>query len=178
MMARVSRSYGAQASILRIKANKNVNEGESSMVGRKYDQNKMPLGRAVLAYFHKALLKVAEVSKKGAEKYGVTFEEQNWRQVEDGHLRYMDAAARHIAARLGGEVYDPESGLPHLAHAAWDCLAALELDIESSEQSDNIASEEEAFIDGRSTKQLSECYDYIASWNDGYPSDPVRFIGR
>ena len=35
---------------------------------------------------------------------------------------------RHQQAHLRGEALDPESGLPHMAHAAWCALAVLELD--------------------------------------------------
>lgn len=56
---------------------------------------------------------VAKVLAFGAAKYG----EWNWERVEDGERRYYAAAIRHIAAHNGGELNDPESGLPHLAHA-------------------------------------------------------------
>lgn len=36
-----------------------------------------------------------------------------------------DALQRHLHAFWGGENLDPESGLPHLAHAAWHCFTLL-----------------------------------------------------
>src|SRR3990167_2636340 len=36
-----------------------------------------------------------------------------------------DALQRHLMAFWGGEDKDPESGLWHLAHAAWHCLALM-----------------------------------------------------
>jgi hypothetical protein len=36
---------------------------------------------------------------------------------------------RHLLAQAAGEINDPESGLPHAAHAAWNALAVLELSI-------------------------------------------------
>lgn len=71
-----------------------------------------------------ALLRVADVLGFGARKYAP----HAWREVPDGHRRYLAAALRHVFARMRGERLDPESGLPHLAHAACCLLFALELD--------------------------------------------------
>ena len=57
----------------------------------------------------------------GAEKYGV----DNWKKVEDGERRYQDAAVRHLKAVMTGEHKDPETGLPHYAHAAASVLFAF-----------------------------------------------------
>ena len=35
------------------------------------------------------------------------------------------AAMRHLNAFWGGEFNDPETGLPHLAHAAWQCFVMM-----------------------------------------------------
>ena len=60
----------------------------------------------------------------GAKKYAP----ENWRLVPDAKVRYHAALRRHVAAGAMGEKLDPESGLPHLAHALC-CLAFLaELD--------------------------------------------------
>lgn len=50
--------------------------------------------------------------------------------------RYRDAGDRH---RLAGELEhtDPESGLLHLAHEAWNVLALLEITLARREQSEN-----------------------------------------
>lgn len=57
----------------------------------------------------------------GAEKYGA----ENWRHVEDARRRYYAAAMRHLTAwYYEQEKNDPESGLPHLAHACC-CLLFL-----------------------------------------------------
>jgi hypothetical protein len=97
------------------------------MSGKKFDGDKSPVGRAFLAYFPRAIKAVADVSKFGAQKYGVAYEEQNWRSVDNAAVRYEDAVARHTVAALAGESVDPESGLLHLAHRAWDAMATLEL---------------------------------------------------
>lgn len=49
----------------------------------------------------------------------------NWRYGDP--MTYENALLRHTLAILGGERTDPESGLPHLAHIAWNAMAALVL---------------------------------------------------
>lgn len=63
---------------------------------------------------------VIRVLAFGAAKYA----RDNWRLVPDAKNRYTAAAIRHIVAHQKGEQNDPESGLPHLAHAAC-CLLFL-----------------------------------------------------
>lgn len=42
--------------------------------------------------------------------------------------RYLDALVRHLLAMVvDPDGLDPETGLPHLAHVAWNALAVLEL---------------------------------------------------
>lgn len=66
------------------------------------------------------LLPIAEVKDEvavltfGAAKYGPN----NWQKVEGGMDRYFAALMRHLEAARSGERLDPETGLPHLAHAA------------------------------------------------------------
>jgi hypothetical protein len=42
-----------------------------------------------------------------------------------GWKRVFGAAMRHLWAFWKGEEIDPESGLPHLAHAAWNIFTLL-----------------------------------------------------
>lgn len=67
-----------------------------------------------------ALMEVARVAGFGAEKYA----RYNFAKGYAWSLSF-DAMMRHLLAFWGGEEGDPESGLPHLAHAAWHCLALL-----------------------------------------------------
>lgn len=62
----------------------------------------------------------------GALKYGRT----NWRHAGIRTTIYVDAAMRHLLAYFEGEDHDPDSGVPHLAHAL-ACLAIL-VDAEAS----------------------------------------------
>lgn len=88
-----------------------------AQIGRKFDGGKpdwtlVPMG---------AVEEIVKVLMFGAQKY----ERDNWQHVEDGERRYLAAAVRHLGAVIDGEDLDPESGLPHLAHAGCCVLFAL-----------------------------------------------------
>jgi hypothetical protein len=84
--------------------------------GKKYDGDKV---RVELLYndLVNELEDIAKVLTFGSKKYGA----RNWHNLENGVERYSAALIRHFNAFTKGEVVDPESGLPHLAHAG-TCL--------------------------------------------------------
>ncbi len=90
--------------------------------GAKLDAGKLRVN-LVLGDFAHALEAVVEVGTFGANKYSPS----GWLSVEDAEERYADAAGRHWLKMAQGEEIDPDSGLPHLAHYAWNILAGLEL---------------------------------------------------
>lgn len=61
-----------------------------------------------------ALVDIGRVMAHGAAKYG----RHNFRETRVNASTYFDAVLRHLFAWWEGEDADPESGLPHLAHAA------------------------------------------------------------
>jgi hypothetical protein len=79
------------------------------MSGTKHDTGKAPL--SLLSPI--ALLGTAQVLAHGATKYG----RHNWRGGFDW-CRVLDAIGRHLLSFQNGEDLDPDSGLPHLDHAA------------------------------------------------------------
>lgn len=89
----------------------------------KFDGGKAPMFRGAIDYFPRAISAVAGISAFGASKYAW----KGWESVPDGYNRYSDALVRHLAYEGEGEVLDPDSGLLHAAHAAWNALARLEL---------------------------------------------------
>ena|ERR1017187_2719599 len=89
-----------------------------SAVGVKHDAGKSDL--TAIAYHPNALAKLAAVLDYGAKKYA----RNNWSKVPNLESRYLAACIRHVFARARGEKLDPESGLPHLAHAMC-CLAFI-----------------------------------------------------
>lgn len=74
-----------------------------------------------------ALEAVAKVYTFGATKYAPN----TWRQLEDGSERYKAALLRHMTAEYKGEELDPESGLPHIYHEAWNALARVAIYIDN-----------------------------------------------
>lgn len=69
---------------------------------------------------YEALAEIARVYGMGAKKYDL----HNWRKGYDWGLSYA-AMMRHATQFWQGEDLDQESGLPHMAHAAWHCLTLL-----------------------------------------------------
>lgn len=70
-------------------------------------------------------LEVAKVLTIGARKYAP----DNWKKVPGGKRRYMAAIRRHISAYKRGEIYDPETGLHHMAHAICCAMFMGEADL-------------------------------------------------
>lgn len=91
--------------------------------GAKLDAGKSRLG-LVFTDFAKAIEQVGFVATLGALKYTAS----GWVSVTNGKERYTDALFRHLVAHAKGEKLDG-SGLLHLAHAAWNVLAVLELEL-------------------------------------------------
>jgi len=102
-----------------------TNDAEEKVAGGavKYDGGKAPIYRGAVSYFPRAIEAVAAVSGFGASKYAW----KGWEGVDDGYNRYSDAMVRHLAYEGKGEILDPDSGLLHAGHAAWNALARLEL---------------------------------------------------
>jgi hypothetical protein len=94
--------------------------------GAKLDAGKIRPG-LVLGGFSRALQAVSRVGTYGAKKYTP----DGWRTVPDGAERYTDAMVRHLLSEADA-TEDPESGLPHAAHVAWNALARLELMLRES----------------------------------------------
>jgi hypothetical protein len=67
------------------------------------------------------LIYVAKVGDFGAKKYG------QWNyKAGMPWMKLLGSCSRHLAAFLRGEDLDLESGLPHLAHLAYDALMLLD----------------------------------------------------
>lgn len=79
-----------------------------------------------------AIEEIVKVYTMGAEKYA----DDAWKTIPDAHRRYLAALFRHVAAYERGERLDKESGLSHLAHAAWNAIAILWLDMHKDDKSD------------------------------------------
>jgi hypothetical protein len=95
---------------------------EAPSIGAKHDAGK-PRPSLVFEGFPHALAEVVAVAGFGAERYG----DHNWKLVDNARARYAEALYRHLLAHASGERLDSDSGLSHLAHAAWNVLAVLQL---------------------------------------------------
>jgi len=105
-------------------------------VCREYKRNKeeeKQLGKETAARFSKgkirhdlmapwALDQIARVYTYGTIKY----DDDNWWKGLRWKKEVFGCILRHIWKWFRGEKYDDESGLHHLAHAAWNCMALME----------------------------------------------------
>lgn len=99
--------------------------------GAKLDAGKVRM--ELLDGFAHALLHIGEVATFGAAKYT----DDGWMHVPDAKRRYTGALLRHHYQATAGESCDPESGLLHAAHRAWNALALLELELRAIADNDN-----------------------------------------
>lgn len=95
--------------------------------GAKLDAGKPRVG-LMFKGFARALLRVAEVTTYGANKYTP----DGWQSVQDGEARYLDAQCRHMLKGFIEEC-DKDTDLEHMAHDAWNALARLELALRRKE---------------------------------------------
>lgn len=95
---------------------------DSSLAARKNDKNQMEL---VDTGFPNALMMLGEVMTWAAKNKG--YLPNDWKDIPNPSMSLLGAASRHRNKRLKGEEFDDESGLPHLAHEAFNVLAQLEL---------------------------------------------------
>jgi len=84
------------------------------MAGRKDDNDKLRMDLIPT----EAVEALAEVLTMGAKKY----DDHNWREGIK-YSRVIAALKRHLTSWEGGEVFDEESGLNHMAHVL--CNAAF-----------------------------------------------------
>lgn len=86
------------------------------MSGDKHDQGKIRMD----LLDPEVMKLMAKVLTFGADKYG----DHNWRKGIK-HSRLYSAVQRHLHAYWGGENFDIESGIEHLAHAMCGIMMML-----------------------------------------------------
>lgn len=89
----------------------------AQLTGTKFDGGKPRMDLLPTA----PLVEISKVLGFGASKYSA----HNWRGGIE-YSRLIGSAYRHLAAFNDGEDYDPESGLPHLAHLGCCVVFLLE----------------------------------------------------
>lgn len=96
---------------------KKIQEDNILKEGVKYDQDKERYD----LFPPEALNDIAKIFTYGSRKY----DDRNWEKgISWG--RIFGAIMRHSWAFWKGEDLDQESGLPHMAHAAWGCIVLLQ----------------------------------------------------
>ena len=95
-----------------------------SKEGIKYDSNKPRLAEMIIS-FREALTELCKVYEFGLNKYG----KDNFRELDNGKNRYLNAFVRHMVAEKDNPT-DEESGIRHSAHMAFNALAYLFFDLE------------------------------------------------
>ena len=105
---------------------------ELPMMGVKYDAGKPRFDLIPT----EPMRQIADVFAYGAEKYA----DRNW-ECGMAYGRVYAAMQRHLHAYWGGEFFDKESEMPHLAHAAFGILALLEFEHTHPEMDDRHGSQ-------------------------------------
>ena len=95
--------------------------------GIKYDKGKPRIAEMVVS-FREALLELCKVYEFGLEKYG----KDNFRELDNGKNRYINAFVRHMIAEKDNPI-DDESGLRNSSHMAFNALAYLYFDLKEKE---------------------------------------------
>ena len=103
------------------KSSKKMTPTEETIINNTYDiwskeqqGIKHDTGKPPISLLHRSFVEgTAQVMAYGAQKYG----RFNFCKGMN-YTRLSDAAMRHLIAWVDGEDLDPESGLPHLFHAA------------------------------------------------------------
>lgn len=97
--------------------------------GAKFDEGKVRYDLIPANALHE----IARVYTYGANKY----QDENWRKGLSWK-RIFGALMRHSWAWMRGEDTDPESGLPHMAHAAFACFTLLEYALSQKQFDDRV----------------------------------------
>lgn len=126
---RTDKTMTIQKAIDILESVSSIEEGDNNYdltddgTGKKYDNGK-PMAGTLTDVFSRALMAVGACIEYGTHKYP---DPKNWQLVDNGIKRYRDAMVRHLLKYNAGIDKDEETGLPHLAHMAWNALAILEL---------------------------------------------------
>lgn len=97
---------------------------ELANTAARHNNGKCPMHYLLL--FPNAMRWLAWVCHTGERKYAYL----NWRQGGKPDREYFDSAIRHLQQHFDGEMFEEESGCPHVAHALWNLAAYLDLNFE------------------------------------------------
>ena len=102
------------------------------VIGDHHTANKQTEGKLDFSLLPwEPIREIVKVYMFGCKKYS----RNNWRKGSAWSEWYA-AVLRHLTSWIDGEDKDPESGLSHLAHAAWGIITLLWFSIHRSEFDD------------------------------------------
>jgi hypothetical protein len=96
--------------------------------GIKYDTDK-PLLADMLLDFKEPLMALYKVWEFGRNKYGWS----NWKKVDNGESRFLNALLRHVF-KIAESEYDEETSLLHCSHIIFNALAFTYFVLQSKKQ--------------------------------------------
>jgi len=94
---------------------------DTTLKSKRYNEGKPKL--EYILNYPTVLEAFARVMELGAAKYG----DNNWKLGNSPDEQYLNSAMRHIIAFKKGEIYDDDSGCPHIAHAIWNLCTLMQL---------------------------------------------------
>jgi hypothetical protein len=113
-------------------------ENEIMKICNDYERNEKEqeqMGKKTAARFNEGKIRFDLIPPNSLEwlarvyTYGTTkYSDDNWWKAFKWRKDTFGCITRHIYKWLRGEKYDNESGLHHLAHAAWNCFALIEFE--------------------------------------------------
>lgn len=121
---------------------------KSPLGGVKADGGKPDLSLLLIP----AMLEVGKVFDFGAKKYAA----YNYTGLEANRL--IAACLRHLMAHNIGEDNDPETGMPHLAHAACSAIMALQCHMQGQDGERFASAVREKIDEGLSQKEVEKLF--------------------
>lgn len=97
------------------------------------DEEEKQMGQTTAGRFNEGKIRYDLIAPRSLEElakvytYGtIKYDDDNWWKGLKWKKEVFGCITRHIWKWFRGEKYDDESGLHHLAHAAWNCFALME----------------------------------------------------
>lgn len=107
-------------------------ENERKKAKKADRDNKGKRKLSYLLQFPHAMDSLVYVCEQGENKYG----RNNWKNGGRKYTEYVDSCLRHLQSAINNQDIDQELGSFHLANAAWNCLALLEMYITNNLEDD------------------------------------------
>lgn len=97
----------------------------------RHNEGKPEMG--YILEYPNALEALVRVMEHGAKKYA----RNNWKLGNKPDSEYLDAAMRHLFKHNSEGYFDKESNCLHIAHAVWNLMTLIELNLKGVKNIDN-----------------------------------------